>query len=252
MLIATATLISLLLFGGPDEIFLIGALEKGIKKEIINKDQQKEIKNIISDYKASIKTYKKIRKEQKKKLETLFDSKNTSEAEFSSIYNDLISTLKRLQLEAIDARLMSLEKITDEEWENIIAIEKERLQKLNEKNAKGKNKDASKKPFSSFEAAIQSLQLDSQTEKEALDQIATLKKYYVELENNIKDSRNKFSQIIQGKNSTKADLEIIANWNNEIKSNAFSSLTNLYGILSESVPEDNWNKISKEFKKLIK
>jgi hypothetical protein len=39
MLIATATLISILLFGGPEEMFLMGTLEKGIKKEIKDKER---------------------------------------------------------------------------------------------------------------------------------------------------------------------------------------------------------------------
>ena len=252
MLIATATLISLLLFGGPEEIFLIGSLEKGIKKEITDKDRQKEIKSLISVYKKSTKDYKKKRKSQKKELSELYSSKNSSMDDFSSLFNEMIATLENLQRETIDTRLKSFEMITDEEWDNMVQMEKERLEKVETKASKSEKKDKDPKPFSNLEELIKSLGLNSQTEEESLEQLNEVKKSYDDLVHTLQDSRNKFSQIILDRNSSKTELESVANWNNQIKKDAYFDLVDLYEVLSESVPDENWAKISKEFSNIIK
>jgi hypothetical protein len=252
MLIATATLISLLLFGGPEEMFLMGTIEKGIKKEITDKDRQKEIKGIISAYKERVKNYKKIRKIQKKELAALYDSNKSSSDNFSSLYEEMILTLQNLQMETIDSRIQSLEMITDEEWENMVQMEKDRLIKEETKASKSKKKVEEPKPFSNLQEVIQSLNLDAQNEKEALQQLEKVKKSYDDLVHTIQDSRNKFSQIIRDRNSTRTELESVANWNNKIKKDAYFNLVDLYKKLSKSVPDENWAKVAKEFGKIIK
>ena len=64
--------------------FLISAIEKGIKNEISDKDTQKEIKQIIGNYKQKIKSYKKSRKEQLKELDIHIASHSTNRDEFKS------------------------------------------------------------------------------------------------------------------------------------------------------------------------
>mgnify|MGYP001824717371 CR=1 FL=1 len=252
MLIATATLISMLLFGGPEEMFLMGALEKGIKKEITDKDRQKEIKSIISAYKKRVKNYKKIRKIQKKELAALYSSKITSKENFSSLYDEMILTLENLQNETIDSRLQSLELITDEEWKNMIQREKERLTKEEAKTSKSKKKDKEPKPFSNLEDIIQSLDMDDQNEQESLQQLGKVKKSYDDLVHTVQDSRNKFSLVILERNSSRTELESVANWNNEIKKEAYFNLVDLYKKLSGNVSDENWAKVAKEFSKIIK
>ncbi len=251
MLIATATLISMLLFGGPEEMFLIGTLEKGIKKEITDKDRQKEIKSIISAYKKRVKNYKKIRKIQKKELAALFSSKKSSSDDFSSLYDEMILTLQNLQMETIDSRIQSLEMITDEEWKNMIQREKDRLIKEETKASKSKKKDKEPKPFSNLEEVIKSLNLDNQNEQESLQQLEKVRKSYNDLVHTVQDSRNKFSQIIRDRNSSRAELESVGNWNNEIKKDAYFNLVHLHKRLSENVPDENWAKVAKEFGKII-
>jgi hypothetical protein len=252
MLIATATLISILLFGGPEEMFLMGTLEKGIKKEITDKDRQKEIKSIISVYEKSVKGYKKTRKSQKKELAALYSSKNASVDDFSSLYDEMILTLQNLQTETIDSRIQSLEMITDEEWENMVQMEKDRLIKEETKASKSKKKVKEPKPFLNLEEVIKSLNLDTQNEQESLQQLEKVKKSYDDLVHTVQDSRNKFSQIIRDRNSSRAELESVANWNNEIKKDAYFNLVDLYKKLSENVPDENWAKVAKEFGKIIK
>jgi hypothetical protein len=252
MLIATATLISILLFGGPEEMFLMGTLEKGIKKEITDKDRQKEIKSIISVYEKSVKGYKKTRKSQKKELAALYNSKNASVDDFSSLYDEMILTLQNLQTKTIDSRIQSLEMITDEEWENMVQMEKDRLIKEETKASKSKKKVKEPKPFLNLEEVIKSLNLDTQNEQESLQQLEKVKKSYDDLVHTVQDSRNKFSQIIRDRNSSRAELESVANWNNEIKKDAYFNLVDLYKKLSENVPDENWAKVAKEFGKIIK
>jgi hypothetical protein len=252
MLIATATLISILLFGGPEEMFLMGILEKGIKKEITDKDRQKEIKSIISVYEKSVKGYKKTRKSQKKELAALYSSKNASADDFSSLYDEMILTLQNLQTKTIDSRIQSLEMITDEEWENMVQMEKDRLIKEETKASKSKKKVKEPKPFLNLEEVIKSLNLDTQNEQESLQQLEKVKKSYDDLVHTVQDSRNKFSQIILDRNSSRAELESVANWNNEIKKDAYFNLVDLYKKLSENVPDENWAKVAKEFGKIIK
>jgi hypothetical protein len=242
----------MLFFGGPEEMFLMGTLEKGIKKEITDKDRQKEIKDIISAYKKRVKNYKKIRKIQKKELAALYSSKKSSNDDFYSLYDEMILTLQNLQMETIDSRIQSLERITDEEWENMIQREKDRLTKEETKASKSKKKDKDPKPFSNLEEVIKSFNLDEQNEKESLQQLEKVRKSYNDLVHTVQDSRNKFSQIIQDRNSSRAELESVANWNNQIKKDAYFNLVHLHKKLSENVPDENWAKVGKEFSKIIK
>jgi hypothetical protein len=252
MLIATATLISILLFGGPEEMFLMGTLEKGIKKEIKDKERQKEIKSIISAYKERVKKYKKTRKIQKKELASLFSSNKTSSDTFHALYEEMILTLQDLQMETIDSRIQSLEMITDEEWKNMVQMEEDRLTEEETKASKSKKKDKEPKPFSNLEEVIKSLNLDAQNEQESLRQLDKVKKSYDDFVHAVQDSRNKFSQIIRDRNSTRTELESVGNWNNEIKKDAYFNLVDLHKKLSRNVPDENWTKVAKEFSRIIK
>jgi len=252
MLIATTTLISILFFGNPEEIFLIGALEKGIKKEISDKDTRKEIKTLIAAYEKSVKDFKKKRKSQKKELSGLYSSKNSSDDDFSTLFNEMYTTLNNLQLEAIHTRIKTLNMISEEEWKNMVQIEKDRLTKLETKSIKSKNKEKDPKPFSNLEAVIQSLGLDAQTEKESIQHLNAVRVSYDDLVHTVQDSRDKFSQIILDKNSSRTELESVAKWNNQIKKDAYFNLVDLYNTLSENVPDEKWAKVAKEFGKILK
>ena len=62
MLIGLATLITILLFGGGQDYFLVMNLDKGIKKFVVEKERKKEI---LAEFKIAKKEVKKLSKTRK-------------------------------------------------------------------------------------------------------------------------------------------------------------------------------------------
>jgi hypothetical protein len=251
MLIATATLIAILFFGSPEQIFLIESIEKGIKKEVADKSLRKEINNDIASYESRVKNYKKIRKIQRKELYALFASKGSKSEDFEAHFKLMESTLERLQLKAIETRNVVLDKITKEEWANIIALEKERLLKAEEKAAKKKNKDKTGKPFAKFESAINSLVIEENEREDAIEQLGLLRNHYADLKDYVQDTRNEYHEVITKKNASREDLLSIVDKNSDLRKSSYYALVDIYKDLSEKISDDNWSKMSKEFKNLI-
>lgn len=252
MIIATVTLITILLLGSPDELFLIGAIEKGIKKEVVDGDRSKEVKKILKEYKKETKSYAKSRKDQRKQLEALFTSKSSSEVDFDNQFEIMHATLANLQKEAIEARILVLGVITDEEWKKILNIEKARITNLEEKKAKSKTKDKLEKPFSSFENTLKSTISDKDIIIESAKQLQVLREQLNLLRSVIKDTRNEFHEIIINKNATTQELLSISENNEMLRKTSFEALADMHEILSHNISDDDWKKVSKEFSKLIK
>jgi ATP/maltotriose-dependent transcriptional regulator MalT len=252
MIITTVTLITILLFGGPDEIFLISAIEKGIKKEILDKDTQKEIKQIIGNYKNEVKSYTNLRKEQRKELNALLASQNTKRDEFESLSGGMQSILDKLQEETIDTRIEVLSMITENEWKGILKLQKKRIISEEEKASNGINKDMTEKPFSKFEQTVSAVITNEMGKQDALDQLQNVREQYIQLQYFVKDSRSEFYIIITDKNSSKEDLLSVCHRNNELRKAAYTGLMDMHQVLAKNVSGDDWPKIVKKFNKFIK
>ena len=91
MLIATATLITILLLGAQTEFYYIHSLENGVKKEVVDKSTRKQINGLLSQYKKEVKAYDKARTSYMKQLDKMVTSQFTSDESFQAWSQELIS-----------------------------------------------------------------------------------------------------------------------------------------------------------------
>ena len=139
MIIATVTAL-IILFSGGYEIFFAENVEKGIKEYILEKDRRKELLDMTKEVKSRAKTYNKARKANYKDFKALYTNYNASEDELNAFFENLTGIQSDYQNDFVDKRIEITERITDEEWANIVKLSEEAYQKKVDKQAKKKQK----------------------------------------------------------------------------------------------------------------
>ena len=142
MIVAIASLITALFLGGPAEIFYVDNLEKGIKKQVLEKERKKEILSEIKSTKTLYKDFEKERKKDYKSFLNLYMDKNTTPDGLNSFFKELKEKRVEYQNKLIDQRLVIYEKIQSEEWDNIlessVSVSEKNLAKAEKTGTKAK------------------------------------------------------------------------------------------------------------------
>ena len=120
MLIGLFLLLSSLLLGGNPEVFYIDKIEKGIKKFVVDKERKKELNDILKDYNKSVKAFHTTRNGYVKTLKTQSLDRNTPDQWYKDFFDARLQDRKDIHAEFIRQRLALQERITDEEWTEII------------------------------------------------------------------------------------------------------------------------------------
>ena len=137
MIVATVTAL-IILFSGGYEIFFAENVEKGIKEYVLEKDRRKELLDMTKEVKNRAKTYNKARKANYKDFKDLYTNYNASEDELNAFFENLTGIQRDYQNDFVDKRIEITERITDEEWANIVKLSEEAYQKKVDKQAKKK------------------------------------------------------------------------------------------------------------------
>jgi hypothetical protein len=245
MILGTLALINMLFFGSM-EYFLVDKLEKGVKTYVLEKERRKEILVDLSDAEKEIKAFNKLSISSKKQFKNLNLNKTASRAEFEKIFSDLHKKREGNQKEMIQTRLTILGKITQEEWDNIIAYSAKSTDSRLEKEAK-KYKD----PFAGIVKKINKSILNTEEAEEALTALEQLKEEFNGLSDKVKSMNSSESEVLRSKESTFEQLEKFGMEANQIREETFNALVDFHFNLKAITNESEWNKIMKEFNKII-
>jgi len=247
MIVGIIALITVLFFGGPGEIFYVDNIEKGIKKNIDDKERKKEILADFKFTKSTIKDYEKIRKSEFKEFKTLYNNSTTSKVELELFFSSLQENRSEYQNKVIDQRILIFEKIQPEEWSNILASSitksEKRIEKLNKKALKGKEN------YRKTQSKIESTIVNNDQKDEIIEALESFKKASDDLENTLRSINASDDKILADKNSGKDDLLKLVQNDSEKRVPFVKSVINFHQVVKENSSDEEFSTIIKTFLK---
>lgn len=251
MIVATATLITILLLGAPSEFYYMESLEKGVKKEVQVKSTKKEINTLLSEYKKEVKAYNKVKKSYMKELDDMINSQFTSAEEFQSWSDELRSLTRDHQLKSIAYRMETGNLISDTEWEGIVGSEKDRMLKEYDKTSKKAAKNSLDKKFAKFEEYILNSDMHECDKIEAVESLSEFQTNIYHLSSFEKEAQLNYHSIILNQHSSLDELETIYANKNEASSDSYDSLVKLHEYMSTNLSEKGWQKFIGQLRKNV-
>lgn len=247
MIVGTITLITLLFFGGVQEIFLIDNLDKGVKEYVLEKERRDEILDDLKEAKTYISDFNNRKKDDLKLLKKINADRTSQRNEFVSLYSNLKKGNIAFKDRVISDRLRIVSKIKQDEWDKIIEQSDENVNKTIEKQAKEVIKDK----FASIELTISKTMEDSLTAIKVLDSLQIMRGHYYQYNSEIAKINSKESVIINNRESTESDLRSLSTDISILKLKSYNSIVDFHFTLSEYCDEDEWGPIIKEFNRLL-
>ena len=251
MLVASLSLlIGMLLGGGNMSAFVIEDFPKEVKANIDDKERQKEV---MSSFKPYEKEFKKIQKDldkSKKKMKKLNLDRNASSEDIQEILNEANLAWKGIQATGVQDRVKTLEMLSDEEWELIIA---ESLKEFDKKEIKKQEK-----AYKEFEKNF--AKLESSVEKEITDAdhkekiLATLDTFKNDMKNYVDANMNRTIRELEEfgkKDATEEKLNEELSTIDDAREQFFDGIVKLHFDLVESTTDEEWTKIAKSVNKIF-
>ena len=238
MIVATITAL-IVLFSGGYEIFFAENVEKGIKEYVMDKDRKKELLNMTKELKSRAKTYNKERKANFKDFKDLYTNYNTSEDELGDFFDNLTGIQLDYQSDFIENRIRVTEKITDEEWVNIVDLSEESFKKKLDKQAKKKSKKKPKNQDGFEKTRKKIAEIPDQKSQEALlEQLNNFTEKKGEFEKSIKDVNVIESDLLVKKTSSKDELLTLYDEMNKIRTKAFEYVIDFHKAVRTNVNQE--------------
>jgi hypothetical protein len=151
----------------------------------------------------------------------------------------------------VDTRIVVIDKIDDDEWDEIMRMSEEEAQnekaKEEEKEIKGKIKNIFEKMESTIGKSID----DTNRADNVLKSLQKFKTSYYNLESNIIDRYPEDNKILIKKNSGKEELNLIYSEVFTLRESNLAALTDFHFKVLEQTNEKEWKKIMKEMNKII-
>ena len=253
MLISLITLITIVFFGGGNSLdyFLISDLDKGVKKFVVSKEQQKEILAEFKIGKKEIKQLQKSRKATLKALKSINSDRNASREDFNAYHEELLEFITAVQDIILTTRIGVIQNITDGEWDQIMEFSSDNLMKSREKLQAKIDKGKVKDPFDEVKESITKHITDPKKQELALEALDELKESYIQLAGMLNKRNAVDMPVIKNKNSSREELLEIASEVNTLRSQAYEGLVDFHFKLLEYTSDKEWDKVIKSVNKLI-
>ena len=251
MLVASLSLlIGMLLGGGNISAFVVEDFPKEVKTNIDDKERQKEV---ISSFKPYEKEFKKVQKDlnkSKKKMKKLNLDRNASSEDIQEILDEADLAWKGIQTTGVQNRVETLEMLSDEEWELIIA---KSLEEFDKKEIKKQEK-----AYKEFEKNFAKLQ--STVEKEISDAdhkdkiLATLDTFKSDMKNYVDANMNRTIRELEEfgkKDANEEELNEALAAIDDAREQFFDGIVKLHFDLVEFTTDEEWTKIAKSVNKIF-
>lgn len=248
MIVGTITLLTILFFGGVQQIFFIDKLEKGVKQYVLDKDRSKEIQSDLKESKAFIKAFNKDRSSKIKQFHTMNMDRDLHREDMLEFFEERVKERVLFQEEVLNQRIKVVAKIEPAEWKNIIALSDETVQKAEEKASKKEEKDAFAKVFDTIDKKIK--ENDRQVQVIALVQNFQMR--YNDLGARVKSINTKESDLLVNKESSKEDFLSLAREVNELRNIAYQAFVDLHFDILDATTEEEWPAIMGAINKVIR
>lgn len=228
-------------------MFYLNKIEDGVKKEVKDKERKKELKNLLSTYSQINKSHNK---NSKKALDSLKDANlqyETSVDWYKSFFQRRMDERKEIQAIYIDLRLQLTQKITDEEWQEIIKYDDD-----SDPKEKEKLDQRITKSIESFNKHLEKVVDDP-------GNVEQLSKYYRDFLDEQRKFTNAFDEvgeysnsitILSNKNASREDLYTIRNELNQKRLELYDSYVNFISKTKAISKKKDWQSIAKQVNKI--
>jgi len=252
MLIGLFSLLLSLFSGGSMEVFYIDKIEDGVNKYVSDKDQKKVLKAMLKDYNKAVEEFNKNRKKYLKTLEKQNLDKTTAVEWYTNFFSHPLAERRELQDLFIDQRIKLQQKISQDEWDNIMKMSTDEAIKLEKKEQKKSSKQKSKVFFEKQKDAIVANISDDEKLLLVLHELDAYEKNAKEIQENYDDINTNESDLLADKNATKKELGELANGLNDLRQKMYDNYMQFFLVLKNNTSDDEYEKIIKEFNKVIK
>lgn len=251
MIIGTITLITILFFGSPQEIFLIHKMDKGVKTHVEDKERRK---SILTDLKAAEKEVKAFRKKRKKALKG-FAKKNMDRslkrADFQKMYDELHAERLALQDRIINKRVTLQKQLTEEEWAPIVENAQDIISKEREKHQKKAEKGKLKDNYAKLEQTIEKTITDPAKRMEIKQIFDKVQVEYEKMKFDLNTVNVSDTERIGSRDLTAEEMKTINQRLNEKRHKSFNAFMDFREELLELTTEAEWDALMKEVMKLF-
>jgi hypothetical protein len=250
VIVGIFTLISLLLFGDAQQYFFVENLEKGVKEYVVDKERSNEIKMLLKEVKDETKSFNKVRKKQLKELRSMNLNVELERNDFTELFDQLAEKRSEYQRKVISQRIHAVEKIENEEWQNIIDYSNAALDKQIAKAEKKKKKNE-KDAFASVEKTIIKSLTNTDNQNAALSALNKLKSDLNDMNQGFLDINTKENKVLINKSASLSDGMAISEEMNSLRAKAWNSMLDFRFTLKDIAEEDQWIKIMKSLNKAV-
>lgn len=244
-----ALLVGLLLSGGIETIFLTPDFKKNVKTFVTDKEKEKEVLALMKEAKSDQKNLLKQKKKITKQAAVISANRSSKREEIEELFLSYYQIRLKAQETGIEREIKMKSIIDEVEWDSIVKnIEKNTHKNKVEKSVKKTNT----KIFTSLIKKCEINVVDQSRRKKIVDAIkAENKLINVFIEDFIRLNYKDIESIraySAGYGEYRKMVEIINKGRLEI----LHETLDLRALIIENSTEEEWQKISKEFAKLIK
>ena len=247
MIIGTITLITMLFFGGIQEYFFVEKLEKGVKQFITDKERSKGILTELKNHKKEIDAFNKDRKTRLKEFHTLNLDRDVSYSTLEEFFERRMKERLAFQENLVDGRIMLIEKITDEEWDQIINLSDETIEKKAAKEEKKNPKDFFKPVVTTVEKSIK----EDHRMVQATALVQNFQTRYEELNSRINAINTRENTLLREKNTSKSQFQALAKEVNDVRAITYRALIDFHFDMLDVTEENEWLSIMKAMNKVL-
>jgi hypothetical protein len=240
MLIALALAILAIFLGG-DSPFVIPKLDNYVKTHVVDDGRKTIVLEYLKDAKAKRKAKVKQTNKEIKKLDHLFNSRETTREEMNTAFAKIIETQAESQKANIRVNQEAQKNITAEEWNTIMLDIGDGLVKTNKKISKMNTKIS--KIYTNWEAKIGKTIADKKKREKALASARNLKAIYLKNRSIVQDELMNKKSIMYQYNIPEDELATLQNKFIELTEEVLQAVITTHFELMELTTEEEWKKI---------
>ena len=237
---------------GSEDVFYLDKIDKGVKKYVTDKDRKKELQVELKTYSKAVEQFGKITKSHLKELKKKNIDNNTSKQWYVDFFGQRMEERRELQALFITERFNLQQKITDDEWAEIMKMATDEASKVEAKEQKKEMKQKDKNFFESQEKVMNEEILDQDKRSKVLEALKVYEEKYDETHNTYEHINANETDFLTDKNATKEDMQKFADALNKLNIKMYQAYLDFFMILKENTNDEEWASIIKVFNKEVK
>ena len=251
MIIGIATLIMMLFGAGSVEVFYLDKIELGVKKQITDKERKKELQAELEEYKKAAKEFNKNRKGHIKELKEQNLDKNTTQQWYQDFFDNRISERQKQQALFINQRIQLQQKITDDEWANIMKMAQDEATKLAEKEHKKERKQKDHNFFRNQERAVNEKISDELKRAIVMAKLLEYEKEYNAIVADYDAINIQEIDFLDDRNASMEQMQKLADNLNKQRTKMYDGYMDFIMTMNKNTTEEEWKPIIKEINKVL-